>query len=735
MKHAVLSLLLLSAAGVFAAEEKAAPAGAQEGDMIEQDGNVYEVHDGKLIPFLPEGMEVQKTEETVVVTASHLEKEPLSSSVNTKVISQDEIIERGARNLADILKQESGIQVNSSLGVGQEVYLDGLDGRTVLILVDGRPVSGRVNNRVDLSRLPISPDNVERVEVIRGPMSALYGSDAMGGVINIITKRPRNGIGGDFTLDGVVIPMQVSQLSASGNLHGGKGPLSGRLGFSLMRGYPYDRGRLEPITGVGIKLPDQVADTPARRQSLLNGEAVYQLTPFWMAKAYGSASDLGVETASTRSTTPFRDANQSRQTTGGVTLEGEPWLGHKLALDARADRFHHDFNKLPGPSKPGQEFCDSDDVHLRFLDAPCKLQPQLRTRSFQHNVRLEARYDIPLGIPVDVIDTLSASVGTVLDMDHSTRTDGDGNDTLQGQRMRGVTSMYGEVLYKPLSFISILPGFRADAFAPYAQNTGFGFSLAPKVSGRLELPLGFALRASYGEGFRLPSFQERFLIFDHSELGYIVQGNADLKPEKSRGARAEILWQMPHWRLSAEGFLNLLDNLISETGGTTVNENNVPIYTYGNIARAYTAGVNVAGSLMAFWNLNVDVTYQYLYNAVDASKCPRSNPYFCSARQGATSLPLRSPHALQMKARYTVPRWKTVLFVQGSFLDKRSLGVLSGNVAKEAPAFTTVGVGFRQPIYDHAEVFATLDNLMDVYNATYGPKPGRSVMLSYRSWF
>ena len=124
--HAGVFLLVYALA---AADQKAAPAGALEADMVDVDGVLYEVHDGKLVPFLPEGMEVQKTQEVVTVTASHLETETASSSVATKVISHDEIIERGARNLADILKQEAGIQVNSSLGVGQEVYMDGMDAR------------------------------------------------------------------------------------------------------------------------------------------------------------------------------------------------------------------------------------------------------------------------------------------------------------------------------------------------------------------------------------------------------------------------------------------------------------------------------------------------------------------------------------------------------------------------------------------------------------------------------
>jgi outer membrane receptor for ferrienterochelin and colicins len=740
---AVLAIVwcgLAPAAG-WAAASKPAPPGAQEGDFLDVDGVLYEVKDGKLEPFVPEGMEqpvagaevpgsVQKTAQTVTVTASRLETAPDSSAVNTKVVGQDEIVERGARNLADLLRQEAGIQVNGSLGTGQEVYMDGLDGRTVLILIDGRPVNGRVNNRVDVSRLPISPSMVERVEITRGPMSALYGSDAMGGVINIITKRPRQGLGGEATLDTVLLARQPAQMSLSGNLHGGKGPVTGRVALSLLRAYAYDRGGVDPRNGDPVRTPDGVGDAPGKRQATVNTEFTYRLGDFWNARAYGSASQLEVQTYAKKAV-PFRDGNDNRQLTGGVLLEGEPILGHKLTLDARADRFSHFFNKLPGATDAGQDFCDPDVPRLEILwDARCTRLPQLRTRTYQHNIRLEARYEAPITIPGRLFDTLSFALGSVLEGDHATRFDGSGADTLQGAQVRGIGSVYGEVLFKPFSFLTVLPGFRADVFAPGPSGVAAAFAINPKVSTRLDLPWGFALRASYGEGFRLPSFQERFLIFDHSELGYIVQGNASLLPEKSRGARAELVWSRPHWRLSAEGFINLVNNLITETGGTTTNEAGVPIFSYANIARAYTAGANITGSIFNFYGIGVDVNYQYLFNAVDASRCPASNPYFCSPTQGATSLPLRSPHAVQFKARYTVAPTRTVLFVQANFLDARPL---AGN--QTAPASAVVGVGVRQPLYDHVEAFASLDNVLDSYHPTYGPKPGRSLLLSVRSWF
>jgi outer membrane cobalamin receptor len=119
-----------------------------------------------------------------------LGKRPGSDVVTAESINAEDLRRRGARTLGDVLRQTAGIQVNGSRGIGEEVTLDGLDGRHVLVLIDGRPVVGKVNNRVDVSRIAVSPESVKKIEIIRGPMSAVYGSEAIGGVINIITKKP-----------------------------------------------------------------------------------------------------------------------------------------------------------------------------------------------------------------------------------------------------------------------------------------------------------------------------------------------------------------------------------------------------------------------------------------------------------------------------------------------------------------------------------------------------------------
>ncbi|WP_018127924.1 TonB-dependent receptor plug domain-containing protein [Balneola vulgaris] len=132
---------------------------------------------------------------TVVVTASKIPTETRQTTRPVVVIDQAEIRKSAGKDLAQLLDDQSGIVINgafSNPGKDKGVYLQGATTQYVLILIDGQPVNdpSGAGGAVDL-RL-ISLDNVERVEVVKGSMSTLYGSDAIAGVINVITKKPQD---------------------------------------------------------------------------------------------------------------------------------------------------------------------------------------------------------------------------------------------------------------------------------------------------------------------------------------------------------------------------------------------------------------------------------------------------------------------------------------------------------------------------------------------------------------
>ena len=131
----------------------------------------------------------------IVVSASGSGAPRGELAVAVEVIDNEEIVLGGARTVADVLATHPGVDVQ--LGrFGAEVRLRGMEADQTLVLVDGVRMVGQKDGVIDLSRLPI--ENIARIEIVKGPASAVYGSDALGGVIHIITKSP------DEPLSGVI---------------------------------------------------------------------------------------------------------------------------------------------------------------------------------------------------------------------------------------------------------------------------------------------------------------------------------------------------------------------------------------------------------------------------------------------------------------------------------------------------------------------------------------------------
>ncbi len=130
-------------------------------------------------------------EETLVVTASATEQSVKDAPASISVITQQDLQRKPVQNLKDVLRDVPGVQLTNEGDNRKGVSIRGLSSSYTLILVDGKRVNSRNavfrHNDFDLNWIPV--DAIERIEVVRGPMSSLYGSDALGGVVNIITKK------------------------------------------------------------------------------------------------------------------------------------------------------------------------------------------------------------------------------------------------------------------------------------------------------------------------------------------------------------------------------------------------------------------------------------------------------------------------------------------------------------------------------------------------------------------
>jgi len=154
----------------------------------------------------------------IVVTATRMERAVKDLSATVSVVTSDDIEASNVNSCTDILGTLPGVFVQKTGAFGRaDVEIRGLGGRgrKVMVLVDGRPVKMGLFGCTITHSLPL--DNVERIEVVRGPLSVLYGSDALGGVINIITKKPTKPVQVDYTLSYGSFDTYVQRLRAGGS--------------------------------------------------------------------------------------------------------------------------------------------------------------------------------------------------------------------------------------------------------------------------------------------------------------------------------------------------------------------------------------------------------------------------------------------------------------------------------------------------------------------------------------
>lgn len=170
--------------------------------------------------------EVKEKEEQMVVTASAIEQNLKDAPASISVITREDLQKKPVQNLKDVLKDVPGVQITNESDNRQGVSIRGLGSGYTLILVDGKRVNSRNavfrHNDFDLSWIPA--ESIERIEVVRGPMSSLYGSDALGGVVNIITRKTGDAWHGTLSADTTVQEHRDRGDSGNGNFFA-SGPL------------------------------------------------------------------------------------------------------------------------------------------------------------------------------------------------------------------------------------------------------------------------------------------------------------------------------------------------------------------------------------------------------------------------------------------------------------------------------------------------------------------------------
>ncbi len=522
--------LLLAASGAAAAPDGSgdqAPAPAADG--------AAEVTEP---PAPAEEAEAAVGEEVIVVTGTRSESPRAASPVTTEVIDRQRLAESGVQTAAEALGMRPGMWFERGRGGTTGLSIQGLGPEHALILVDGARQIGRTDGSIDLERFGV--EDIEQIEVVRGPSSVLYGSDAIGGVVNLITRRAREGI-------------SVDALAR----------VDGRLGYEL-------RGRVAGgARGYSGAVVGSYRDGPA----------------------------IKIDDDGTAIATNFDAYTDAHVTGRGTHRRGEAWR-----FDASADYLRRDLRGVDVAGAAVYDKRNLvETASAQAVSTWSGARTAVRAEVDASLYRDQFLYDQRMAGVLDEYtltneDLIEGRVQVTRELGrHRALAGGELlRETLESPRLSGPGDRYRAAIYAQDEWRLggsdegiVVPAARLDA------DSQFGVHATPRVAARWQLPRRAVVRGSVGMGYRAPSFKELLLRFQNPGAGYSVEGNPDLDPETSISGQLGGEWQARPWLwLSADAYVNRLRNLIAEDLRPD-DGSGMLLFVYDNIARARTAGFEV----------------------------------------------------------------------------------------------------------------------------------------------
>jgi outer membrane receptor for ferrienterochelin and colicins len=527
--------------------------------------------------------------EALIVTATRNERTMGALPMPVSLISKNQIRTMGSLRLNDILTEQTGLvvvpQVNAQ---GNGIQIQGFNPDYTLILIDGEPIIGRYTGSLELSRIAVG--NIKQIEIVKGPSSSLYGSDALAGVINIITDRPQGTRGNAAIRYGTNNTLDVN----------------GDIGFIKKKLGVYVYGNRYHTDGYDLS-PQNFGNTVSPFTNYtLNTKITYKFSP---------STDLSVAGRFFNEDQVFRfevESNGRRIRTAGngntQDWNFNPVLTHRFSNKLKAiARFYSTYYKT-------ETYLDLEIDGSRYYEDDFRqsfTRPELNAEYYFNEKNI-----LTLG-------------GGYINEQVQTSRYGD-------EEKRSQETSYGFFQHEwlPLEKLSVIAGGRYD------YNTIYGGQFSPKLSSRFELNNKVTFKVSGGVGFKAPDFRQLYFNFNNSAAGgYSVLGTevaidrlaeldatgqiqaylfdpaqlGNLQAERSvsinAGATVEIL---PLLKMDLNVFHNSINNLI-ETQAVAITMSGQNIFSYRNILRAYTQGLESNFSYPIARHLNLSLGYQLLY--------------------------------------------------------------------------------------------------------------------------
>ena len=551
----------------------------------------------------------------VVVTGTGTQHLLKNAPVQTEVITQKMLRQYGGKSLEDILAGLTASFAFNEGDMGSQMQLNGLGNSYILILIDGKRIHGDVGGENDLGL--IDPHNIEKIEIVKGAQSALYGSDAMAGVVNIITKK--------HTEKGVFVDNSTrygshNDLRQHNSLVLTFGDFSSQTNFQMQRNDGWQNTAEEYAEA--MVLTDSKNKTVNKFK---NWQVAERLTykPLKSLELYAEGSyykknilrpqngthpscdvytyDLRYNNASASlggKWYPRGEKSEVRGKRDYITLDVD-WNKHAYYYDYTAK--HYDYVLLQG-----EEYGDQNGEWFSVAMLP----GQSKLQSDQQRVMglLKGIFYLPYE------NTLNA--GAEYRYDYLKAPERTETGTASDQ----TAALYVQDEFNMLQWLNITAGLRL------VDNRSFGLRLTPKISAMLSVG-DFRFRLGWSQGFKTPTVKElhyRYLHVMGSSTFFNI-GNTNLDPQISNYYSANIEYRGRNFTASVTGYLNKLDNMIAlvnvssgeiPAGITTAylgdGSTNIQARMYKNMDDARTCGLDFTLSYKVMKGLTLNAAYSYL---------------------------------------------------------------------------------------------------------------------------
>ena len=593
----------------------------------------------------------------IVVSASKIEENQEDSVEKVQVITAEEIEQSGAKTLSEAVNGIPGIVVSGH--PAESISMQGFDGDYVKIMIDGIAVSGDIGGAVAVQQLPVA--DIDHIEIVRGASSALYGSDAIGGVVNIITKRNKTKKESALKVRGQLVEEFSSSVRnySAANIALTKGGFEAGVSGS----FDWSRGKIKRI-----KFPD--------------GSKIDQyISPFMQLGFVRATADYSSQAGKIGSYFLFSD---SQQKLNSSVLD---------QIKYKSDRFE---GGVSG------EWIVTDTVALSGFTAAKSyvLNTDFSNKSSNMEKLGDASYiDSESEVRVSWEPNLINSVLVGFNANFQTVA----GDSFNGRKKQLLLSLFAQdaINIGASDAFFIVPGIRLD-LSPSIDGSAILPQCTPKLSMRWNPFENTAFRLSYGMGYKTPSLKEKHWVFLHGFApgggNFVLYGNPDLKPETSHGVNAGYEQKIAgRVKVAAALYFNYIYNLIDSR---VIGQNGLSdIRTYENIDKAMTYGGDASISVSGE-RFTARLSYAY----TGAKEYSRAN-------ENWQDLPLRIPHALSLSGFYRIPFIEARL---NASADWHAPSLISADNGALSPDYLMLSMGLEKKLWkDRVDVYGRVDNLLN----------------------